>query len=102
MRALVVGASLLIAALGAAAPAAQAQVILPPAVPPAGYGATTPGSGYFPSPLGIVGSVPPYGSDGQAQSSVCTDPTTGQQQVLPTAHVFDAIASTCVRLPPGQ
>jgi hypothetical protein len=46
--------------------------------------------------------VPPYGSDGLAQNSVCTDPTTGQQQVLPTAHVFDAIASTCVRLPPGQ
>jgi hypothetical protein len=101
MRALVVGAFLLIAALGAEVPAAQGQVVLPP-VGPTGYGGTSPGSGYFPSPLGIVGSVPPYGSDGLAQNSVCTDPTTGQQQVLPTAHVFDAIASTCVRLPPGQ
>ena len=103
MRALVIGASLRLAALGAAAPAAQAQVILPPGFPPqpVGYGGALPPYGYYSSPTGQFGSVPPYGSEGVAQNSVCTDPTTGQQQVIPTANVFDAIASTCLRLPPS-
>ena len=104
MRALVIGASLLVAALGVAAPAAQAQVILPPGFPPqpVGYGGAMPPYGYYTAPTGMFGSEPPYGSTGLAQNSVCIDPTSGQQLVIPTANVFDAIASTCLRLPPGQ
>jgi hypothetical protein len=103
MRALVIGAALLVTTLGAGAPTAEAQVIVPPPfpLPPVGYGGTAPGYGYYPSPGGLVGSNPPYGSEGVAQNSVCVDPTTQQQSVIPTAHVFDAIASTCTRLPPG-
>ncbi|HZS01956.1 MAG TPA: hypothetical protein VFE37_24785 [Chloroflexota bacterium] len=105
MRALVLGASLLVAALGAAAPAAQAQVILPPPPivpsPPIGTSAPPP-YGYASTPLGIAGSLPPYGSDGQPSSSLCTDPQTGQQLIIPTANVFAAIAGNCVRMGPGQ
>ncbi|HLH25863.1 MAG TPA: hypothetical protein VK066_25370 [Chloroflexota bacterium] len=103
MRALVLGASVLVAALGAAAPVAQAQVILPPGVavpPPAPIG--TPPYGYLPSPYGLYGMVPPYGSTGQPSSVVCTDPQSGQQLIIPSANVFPAIASTCVPSGPGQ
>jgi hypothetical protein len=101
MRALVIGASLLVAALGAAAPAAQAQVILPPP-PPVGYGGALPPYGYYPTPLGLAGSMPPYGSDGQPSSSMCIDPESGQQLIIPTANVSDQIARNCVRMGPGQ
>lgn len=104
MRALVIGASLLVATLGAAAPAAQAQVVLPPGFPPQpiGYGGAPPPYGYYPSPYGQFGSMPPYGSTGLSQSSVCIDPTSGQQLVLQSANVPDSILSTCIQLPPGQ
>ena len=103
MRALVIGASLLVAALGAAAPAAQAQVILPPLPPPPplGYGAYPP-YGYYSTPLGIAGTVPAYGTDGLPSSSMCIDPESGQQLIIPTANVSDQIARNCVRMGPGQ
>jgi hypothetical protein len=103
MRALVVGASLLLATLGAAAPAAHAQVVVPPpiVVPPVGY-SPLPTYGYFSTPLGIAGTIPAYGTDGLPSSSVCTDPQTGQQLVIPTANVSDQIARQCVRAGPGQ
>jgi hypothetical protein len=105
MRALVLGASLLIVSFGAAAPAAQAQVFLPPlpppVAPPVGTNAPPP-YGYFPTPYGVAGSVPPFGSDGQASSSMCIDPDTGQQSIIPTANVSDQIARFCFRMGPGQ
>ena len=99
MRALVIGAALVAAVLGAAAPVAHAQYVAPPVVVvpvvPVGYG-------YFPSPLGLYGSIPSYGSTGAPSSSICTDPQTGQQTVIPTANVFAGIASSCVLAGPGQ
>jgi len=103
MRALVLGASLLIVTLGAAAPAAQAQVFLPPIPPVQPIGTSAPPPyGYVSTPYGLAGSVPPFGSDGQASSSMCIDPQTGQQTILQTANVPDSLASHCFRMGVGQ
>jgi len=103
MRALVLGASLLIVTLGAATPAAQAQVFLPPIPPvqPIGTNAPPP-YGYFPTPYGVAGSIPPYGSNGLPSSSMCIDPQTQQQTIIPTANVPDSLASQCFRMGIGQ
>ena len=69
---------------------------------PLGPYGTIPAYGYYSSPYGLYGMVPPYGSTGLPSSSVCTDPQSGQQLTIPTAHVFDAIARTCVLSGPGQ
>src|SRR4051812_30992791 len=104
MRALVLSASLLIVTLGAAAPAAQAQVFVPPPIPPVQPIGTSalPPYGYVSTPYGLAGSVPPFGSDGLASSSMCIDPQTGQQTILQTANVPDALASHCFRMGVGQ
>ncbi len=72
--------------------------------PPSVYDsyAALPSYGYFSSPLGLYGTVPAYGSTGLPSSSVCTDPQSGQQLIIPTANVFPAIAGNCVLSGPGQ